>query len=84
MAAVDEGVGYFSPGEDEVFAYNSTNNKWSELPKCPNYGFSLAVVNSFLTAIGGRTSSDKVTNTLLSLTDDKWTKWFPPCQLSTV
>ena len=79
VSAVDGCVAYFrSVGYKSVFAYNSTNNKWSELPKCPNYGFSLAVVNSLLTAIGGRTSSDKVTNTLLSLTDDKWTKWFPP------
>ena len=77
VSAVDGSVAYFR-WEYKVFHYNSTNNKWSELPKCPNSDFSLAVVNSLLTAIGGKTSNYKVTNSLLSLTDNKWTKWFPP------
>ena len=78
VAPVDGGVAYFSPGKHRVFAYDSTNNKWSELPKCPNRGFSLAVVNSFLTAIGGRKSILEVTNSLLSLTGEKWTERFYP------
>ena len=68
---------------------DSTNNKWSEIMNnCPNLGFSLAVVNSLLTAIGGQTSNYDVTNSLLSLADSKWTKQFPPmptkCWLTTV
>ena len=44
MTAVDGGVAYFIPsGFKSVFAYNSTNNKWSELPECPNSYVSLAV-----------------------------------------
>ena len=78
VSAVDESVVYFQPGEYEVWAYNSTNNKWSELPECPNDGFSLAMVNSLLTAIGGVTSNNEVTNSLLSLTDNKWAERFPP------
>ena len=39
---------------------------------------SLAMVNSLLTAIGGMTSNYEITNSLLSLTDNKWTKQFPP------
>ena len=77
-APVDESVAYFHTGEQEVFAYNSTNNKWSELPKCPNYDFSLAVVNSFLTAIGGSMSIFEITNSLLSFTGTKWIERFPP------
>ena len=77
VAAVDGSVAYFQPGGHEVFAYNSTNNKWSESPKCPNRSFSLAVVNSLLTAIGGKTLYHEVTNSLLSLTDNKWTEQFP-------
>ena len=77
-AAVDGSVAYFSPDEHEVFTYNSTNNKWSELPKCPNHGFSLAVVNSLLTAIGGKKSIFERTNSLLSFTGKKWTERFPP------
>ena len=79
VSAVDGRVAYFRPGgSNSVLACNSTNNRWSELPKCPNYGFSLAMVNSLLTAIGGETPNDEVTNSLLSLTDNKWTKQFPP------
>ena len=80
MSAVDGSVAYFLPGKDWnfVFAYNSTTNKWSELPKCPNSGSSLAMVNSLLTAIGGKTPNDEVTNSLLSFTDNMWTKQFPP------
>ena len=79
VSVVDGSVAYFLPGGSKsVFAYNSTNNKWSELPECPNSGFSLTMVNSLLTAIGGKTPNDEVTNSLLSLTDNQWTKQFPP------
>ena len=77
--AVDGCVAYFRPADsNSVFAYNFTDKEWSQLPKCPNYGFSLAVVNSFLTAIGGKTPDRKVTNSLLSLTDNIWIEQFPP------
>ena len=79
VSAVDGSVAYFKPGGSKsVLAYNSTNNKWSELPGCPNSDFSLATVNRLLTAIGGQTSNYEVTNSLLSLTDNKWTKRVPP------
>ena len=81
VSVVDGSVAYFLPGDaysKTVFAYNSTNSKWSELPKCPNHDFSLAMVNSLLTAIGGRTANNELTNSLLSLNDNKWTKQFPP------
>ena len=79
VSVVDGRVVYFLPGGSKsVFVYNSTNNKWSELPKCPNHGFSLAMVNSLLTAIGGKKPNYGVTNSLLSLTGNKWTKQFPP------
>ena len=77
VSAVNGSVAYFRPMGSNVFAYNSTNSKWSELPKCPNSSFSLAMVNSLLTAIGGMTLNNEVTNSLLSLTDNKWTKHFP-------
>ena len=65
-------------GSNSVFAYNPTNDKWSELPKCPTAHVSLAMVNSLLTPIGGRILNYEDTNSLLSLTDNKWTKQFPP------
>ena len=81
VTAVDGSVAYFLPGLYKskcVFAYNSTTNEWSQLPECPNCDFSLAVVNSLLTAIGGKTPTNELTNSLLSLTDNKWIKRFPP------
>ena len=79
VSAVDGSVVYFPAARSKsVFANNSSTNKWSELPKSPNYGFSLAIVNSFLTTIGGETANNKVNNTLLSHTDNKWTRRFPP------
>ena len=83
VAAVDGSRAYFRCGVGkEVYLYDSSSEEWSELPECPNYGFSLAMVHGLLTAIGGKTLSgdDKteVTNALLSLTDKKWTERFPP------
>jgi len=78
-------VAYFRPGggwQYTVLAYDSAKNNWFELPWCPNCDFSLAVVNNLLTTIGGQTPNDELTNSLLSLTDMKWTEQFPPCQLS--
>ena len=85
VVAVDRGVAYFRPEGyriQTVLAYDSTSNKWSELPKCPSHSFSIAVINSLPTAVGGKTANDEVTNSLLSLTDTgkekKWTERFPP------
>ena len=83
ISAVNGSVAYFRPlgckGRDnEVFAHTFAKNQWSELPKCPNSDFSLAVINSFVTAIGGETENHELTNFLLSLNDKKWTKLFPP------
>ena len=78
VAPVDGGVAYFSSGEHEVFAYNSAGSKWSELPKCPNDGFSPAMINGLLTAIGGKKSILEFTNSLLSLIGKKWAVKFPP------
>ena len=77
-AAVNGSVAYFLPGQSTVLAYDSARNNWSELPKCPNSSFSLAVVNNLLTAIGGKTAKGEFTSSLLSLTDKEWTKQFPP------
>ena len=88
VTAVDESKVYFRCGvrkeEKAVYSYDLSSKKWSELPECPNYGFSLAMVNGFLTAIGGKkpsddkTSKDEITNSLLSLIDNKWMERFHP------
>ena len=81
VAVMSGGVAFFRPRGHRVqtvTTYNSAINKWSELPKCPNHFFSLAVINSLLTAIGGKRRNHEFTNSLLSLADNKWTELFPP------
>ena len=85
VTAVDRRVAYFHSDFDDrkrIFTYNSVKSKWSELPECPPYsGFTLAMVNGFLTAIGGFSSRQDqygVTSSLISLIDYKWTEHFPP------
>ena len=78
-AAVAHGnLAYFnSYVSHEVFAYNSENNDWSELPKCPQRNFGLVVVNNLLTAVGGVSQSRGCTNCLISF-NGKWVEIFPP------
>ena len=80
VTTVGGGVAYFSgdPRSKKVYSYDSSNKTWSELPICPNYGFSLAIVNTHLVAIGGKMPNREVTSSLLSLTDNNWTEQLPP------
>ena len=68
----------------KVLMFNSGTEQWRALPECPKKYFSIAVVNEQLTAIGGE-HSGRVTNTLLSLSQDKpdisqqkWLEQLPP------
>ena len=80
QAITDGNTAYFSES-GHVYEYDSTEEKWSKLPKCPQRYGSLAIVKSLLTAVGGK-QSDKLTNTLLSLSGEgsrrKWSEHFPP------
>lgn len=61
---------YFSPlGSSRVFVYSHKEERWSELPECPNTYFSLVTVNGLVTAVGGWVGGDRrrPTNSLLSL-----------------
>ena len=77
---VDGSIAYFNGDavNQVIYSYDSSNKKWSRYLKCPKYDFSLAVVNSLITAIGGKLPIDELTNSLLSLTGKKWTNHFPP------
>ena len=79
-AVVDVGVAYFMHFDGQACSYNSTNKKWSKLPKYPYQYSSLAVVNGQLTAIGGCEDWVKehtYTNKLLTLRGS-WSDVFPP------
>ena len=81
-AVVDGSVAYFRPGETEqVHAYNSTTDTWSQLPDCRTEYTTLAIVNGLLTTVGGKVGGNN-SNKLFSLTGEgrerKWTEVFPP------
>ena len=86
-AVVDGNTVYINPGgSNKVYScqISSGDQQWSTLPDSRYYYFSLAVIYSLLTSIGG--CSDlyvgPCTNTLLSLTGEgrerQWSKVFPP------
>ena len=77
VAAVDGSVALFR-SDQEIYSYDTSSRMWSQFPKCPNYGFSLAIVNGRLTTIGGKTPNEQVTNSVLSLVNNKWMEWYYP------
>ena len=81
-AVVNGSVAYFRrEGTEQVHAYNSTTDTWSQLPDYRTTHTTLAIVNGLLTTVGGAVGSD-YSNKLFSLTgegrDRKWTEVFPP------
>ena len=80
-AVVDRDVAYFMHWEGQTCSYNSTDKKWSELPKYPYQQGSLAVINGQPTAIGGRDDKFAKTNKLFTLRGwlrRGWSDVFPP------
>ena len=78
-AVADGNLAYFRTGNsDDVFMYNSENDDWSKLPKCPQNNFGLAVMNNLITAVGGVLVDGQCTNCLSSFSGGKWVTVFPP------
>ena len=86
-AVVDGNRVYINPGgSNKVYScqISSGNQQWSTLPDSHYYYFSLAVIDSLLSSIGGRTGQYRGprTNTLLCLTGEgrerQWSEVFPP------
>ena len=73
-AVVDGNMAYFLNWNGRAYSYSKS---WSELPECPYWNSSLAVIRGLPTAIGGRLY-DQYGNTLLSIVDKKWVEHFPP------
>ena len=82
-AVVDGNMAYFMSWDGQTCSYNSSTQKWKQLPMCPCVFSGLAVVRGYLTAIGGRKGS-AILNELLALRvnlvvmDQKWVGYFPP------
>ena len=67
----------------KIYAYHISSSNWSPVSDCPtNDGFTLTIIDSLLTAVGGFGDDNKDTNKLFSLTGEgsggKWTEKFPP------
>ena len=86
-SVVDENTVYINQGRsNRVYScqISSGDQQWSTLPDGHYYYFSLAVIDSLLTSIGGCSdpSGGPRTNTLLSLTGEgterQWSEVFPP------
>ena len=87
-AVVDGSIVYMiwsQSSDSTICTYQTTNNTWSTLPRCPVYECPIAVINGLLTTIGGYMSSSQskqADNKLFSLAGEdhnrKWTEKFPP------
>ena len=87
-ATVCGSMAFFNPdGSNQIHFYNEDTHKWFILQQCPKTDFTLAVINGFVTAVGGIrpgtwSSVAQLTNTLLSVIKEgekwKWVELFPP------
>ena len=84
VAVAHGNTAYFNPDNShKVYSYQimSGEEQWSRLPDSPYETFSLAVIDSLLTSVGGFKLGSGQTNTLLSLTGEgkrQWSEIFPP------
>ena len=77
-AAVHGDTAYFRPaGSKTIHVYQNVSGKelWSSLPECPFGAFSLCIIGTTCTTVGGY--DNNYTNVLLSLTRNRWLRRFP-------
>ena len=76
-AVTDQMMTYCTPRDSySLYRYTMTEDKWEELPRCPYRNFGLVVIDSALTAVGGRKGSH--TNKLFTLRQSRWVEEYPP------
>ena len=87
-AVTHDGVAYFTPFNSHVlFKYEINDDKWTELPLCPQANFGLAIIEALPTAVGGIeddiererevTERGRPTTALSSFNGTQWVKKFP-------
>ena len=83
-AVVDGNTVYTrSQGTVKIYSYDITSDSWSLLPDCVHGYGSIAVINGWLTTVGGYSYPNyQCSNELFSLTRKgsgrRWTQQFPP------
>ena len=61
-----------------IYSYDITSDSWFPLPRCVHESGSVAIINGWLTTVGGGTFV-ACSNELFSLTTERrWTNKFPP------
>ena len=77
-STTDGRFAYFTPsGSYSVYQYESSTEKWEELPSCPYRDSGLVIIDRELTAVGGRDGS-RCTNKLYTLRQRKRVEKYPP------
>ena len=83
-AVVEGSTVYIRYGGSEIFSYDITHKRWSQLPDCIHGDSSITIVKSWLTAVGGCSNPPAAahSNELFSLSGNgsrkSWMKKFPP------
>ena len=81
VSAVVGEKAYFKSARS-VWEYNSTSQKWNQLPEHPLCGFSLVSVENELVTVGGFYKNilrlTKFSNKLFSYVEGKWVEKYPP------
>ena len=86
-AVVHGEIVYFQPADtNSLFAYDTQNDTWKQLPNCKNRGCSVAVVSELVTVIGGSKFVTGYSRKLYSLAGGtgkttRWAKALPPMQI---
>ena len=78
-ATTDGRFAYFTPDNStELYQYEYSTEKWTDLPPCPYRDPGLAIINSELTTVGGWNDRSGGTNKVFTLQQGKWVKKYPP------
>ena len=83
------GTAYFTPyGSHVLYKYQVDEDKWTELPLCPQANYGLTIIETLPTAIGGVkgekdpdhevVENGHPVNTLVSFNGTQWVEKFPP------
>ena len=77
-STTDGRFAYFTPSDStSVYQYESSTEKWEELPSCPYENSGLVIIDREVTAVGGLDGSRR-TNKLYTLRQGKWVEKYPP------
>ena len=69
---------YISRHSFAIYCYNADQDKWKKHSTCQYRFTALAIINGYLTTVGGRNTEDQTTNKVLSWKGESWEPEVPP------